>query len=137
MNPPSSELITRIVREVLPSASAAWLFGSAVKGHWREGSDLDLAVSMPQPFSAAARFQAAERMISALGVEVDLLDFHQLHTVMQVQIIHTGRLLFSTDPVALLQYQGFLYTEYQNIQTWRPSMMSKLAHRLAGLSTLT
>ena len=92
MNPPSSELITRIVREVLPGASAAWLFGSADKGYWREGSDLDLAVSMPQPFSAAARFQAAERMISALGVEVDLLDFHHLHTVMQVQIIHTGRL---------------------------------------------
>lgn len=131
MNLPSSELITQVVRDVLPGASAAWLFGSAAKGHWHEGSDLDLAVSMPQPFSPADRREAAERMINILGIEVDLLDFHQLHTVMQVQIIHTGRLLFTTDPVALAQYQGFLHTEYQNIQQWRQPMMAQLADRLA------
>lgn len=132
MNLPSSELITQVVRDVLPNARAAWLFGSAAKGHWREGSDLDLAVSMPQPFNAAVRLQAAEKMVASLGIEVDLLDFHQLHTVMQVQIIHTGRLLFSVDPVALAQYQGFLHTEYQNIQQWRQPMMTQLANRLAG-----
>lgn len=132
MNMPSRDIITQLVRDVLPDARAAWLFGSAATGHWREGSDIDLAVSMPQPFSAAARMGAAERMISALGIEVDLLDFHQMHTVMQVQIIDTGRLLFSTDPVALAQYQGFLHTEYQNIQHWRQPMMAQLAQQLTG-----
>lgn len=135
MNLPSSELITRALRDALPDANAAWLFGSAAKGHWREGSDLDLAVSMPQPFSAAARLDAAERMTHALGIEVDLLDFHQLHTVMQVQVLHTGRLLFTTDPVTLAQYQGFLHTEYQNIQQWRQPMMAQLADRLASQRT--
>lgn len=134
MNLPPSEVITQVVRDVLPDARAAWLFGSAAKGLWREGSDIDLAVSMNQPFGAAARMEAAERMISVLGIEVDLLDFHQMHTVMQVQIIDTGRLLFSDDPVALAQYQGFLHTEYQNIQQWRQPMMAQLARRLVGES---
>lgn len=134
MNLPSREVITRVVRDTLPDARAAWLFGSAAKGRWREGSDIDLAVSMPQPVSAAAHMVAAERLISVLGIEVDLLDFHQLHTVMQVQIIDTGLLLFSKDPVALAQYQGFLHTAYQNIQQWRQPMMVQLARRLAGES---
>jgi uncharacterized protein len=134
MNMPSREVITQVVRDTLPDARAAWLFGSAAKGRWREGSDIDLAVSMPHSVSAAARMVAAERMISALGIEVDLLDFHQMHTVMQVQIIDTGVLLFSKDPVALAQYQGFLHTEYQNIQQWRQPMMAQLARRLAGES---
>ena len=131
MNLPSRDVITQVVRDVLPDARAAWLFGSAAKGNWREGSDIDLAVSMPQPFTAAVRISAAERMIAALGIEVDLLDFDQMHTVMQVQIIDTGSLLFSQDPVALAQYQGFLHTEYQNIQQWRQPMMVRLAQRLS------
>lgn len=132
MNLPPREVITQVVRDVLPDARSAWLFGSAAKGTWREGSDIDLAVSMPRPFTAAARMGAAERMIAALGIEVDLLDFDQMHTVMQVQIIDTGHLLFSQDPVALAQYQGFLHTEYQNIQQWRQPMMAQMARRLAG-----
>lgn len=132
MNMPSRDIITQLVRDVLPDARAAWLFGSAATGHWREGSDIDLAVSMPRPFTASARMAAMEKMIAALGIEVDLLDFNQMHTVMQVQIIDTGHLLFSQDPVALAQYQGFLHTEYQNIQQWRQPMMVQMAKRLAG-----
>jgi predicted nucleotidyltransferase len=132
MNMPSRDIITQLVRDVLSDARASWLFVSAATVHWREGSDIDLAVSMPRPFTASARMAAMEKMIAALGIEVDLLDFNQMHTVMQVQIIDTGHLLFSQDPVALAQYQGFLHTEYQNIQQWRQPMMVQMAKRLAG-----
>lgn len=129
---PTDDAILAAVLGVVPTATAVWLFGSAAKGHWRAGSDLDLAVQTQSDWSAADRLEAAQTLAQSLGVDVDLLDFQRLDTVMQVQVLDTGRLVYARDPVALLQYAGFLHTEYQNIQRWRQPMMRGLANRLAA-----
>jgi len=127
---PSDQTIADAVLAVLPAATAVWLFGSAAKGRWRAGSDLDIAVQVPGKWSASERFDAAMALANRLSIDVDLLDFQRLDTVMQVQILQTGRLLMARDPVRLLQYEGFLRTEYQNIQRWRQPMMRALSDRL-------
>lgn len=129
---PSDDTIKAAVGAVVPSATAVWLFGSAAKGQWHIGSDLDLAVQTPEPWSSAERLDAAQMLSQRLGLDVDLLDFQRLDTVMQVQILDTGRLLMARDPVALLQYAGFLHTEYQHMQRWRQPMMRALADRLVA-----
>lgn len=129
---PSDDAIADAVAKVVPSAKAAWIFGSAANGRWRVGSDLDIAVQLPNAWPAAERFEAAMALGALLDTDVDLLDFQRLDTVMQVQILQTGRLLMARDPVALLQYEGFLRTEYQNIQRWRQPMVRALADRLAA-----
>ncbi|WP_137921763.1 nucleotidyltransferase domain-containing protein [Hydrogenophaga sp. 2FB] len=128
---PSDDAIAAAVVAVVPSAKAVWLFGSAVNGRWRAGSDLDIAVQLPGRWSPSERFDVAMALGARLNVDVDLLEFQRLDTVMQVQILETGRLLIARDPVALLQYEGFLRTEYQNIQRWRQPMVRALADRLA------
>lgn len=128
---PSHETIAQAVREALPQARAAWLFGSAAKGAFRDGSDIDLAVDLPQPLSGAEKWRVSELLALRLGTDVDLLDFLRLHTVMQFQVLSTGQLLFSLDPVRTHHYTGFVFTEYQNIQSWRQPMMAQLAERLA------
>jgi len=135
MNPialPTDDTIVAAVAQAVPSAKAVWLFGSAAQGRWRPGSDLDLAVLLPAIWSATERFEAAQNLGQRLCIDVDLLDFRRLDTVMQIQILGTGRKLMDRDPVALLQYEGFLRTEYQNIQRWRQPMMRGLANRLAA-----
>lgn len=129
---PSDDSITAAVVDVVPTAKAVWLFGSAAKGHWRPGSDLDLAVQTGEAWTMTDRLEAANTLSQRLGIEVDLLDFQRLDTVMQVQVLDTGRLLFARDPVALIQYAGFLHTEYQHIQRWRQPMMRALAERLTA-----
>ena len=129
---PSDDAIAAAVVAVVPSANAVWLFGSAVNGRWGAGSDLDIAVQLPGRWLPSERFDAAMALGTRLNVDVDLLDFQRLDTVMQVQILETGRLLMARDPVALLQYEGFLRTEYQNIQRWRRPMVRALADRLAA-----
>ena len=128
--PPSDQVILDAVLAAVPAATAVWLFGSATKGQWHAGSDLDIAVQVPGRWSASERFNSAMAMGHRLGIDVDLLDFQRLDTVMQVQILETGRLLMARDPVRLMQYEGFLRTEYQNIQRWRQPMMRALADRL-------
>lgn len=129
--PPDDAIVAAVV-QCVPGATAAWLFGSAANGRWRAGSDLDIAVQTREDWLPADRFEAANALSERLGIDVDLLDFQRLDTVMQVQIIGTGRRLMARDPVALLQYEGFLHTEYQNIQRWRQPMMRALADRLSA-----
>ena len=128
--PPDQEAIADAIRAALPQARAAWLFGSAAHGTFRPGSDLDIAVDLPRPLDSRQAWDASEQLARRLRIEVDLLDFRRLATVMQYQVLATGRLLFDLEPAATASYCGFVLTEYQNIQSWRQPMMRQLAHRL-------
>lgn len=135
--PPADATISEAVRDLLPTASAAWLFGSAAKGRWTIDSDLDIAVDLPVALEPAERWDLALTLADRLGAPVDLLDFRRLHTVMQVQILDTGRLLFTTDPTSTASYGGFVHTEYQHMQRWRQPLMQQLAQRLGGKGATT
>lgn len=129
---PVAEHITHAVQQVLPQARVAWLFGSAAHGGERFGpqSDIDLAVRLPQPLSAQDRLHASEQLAALLGHDVDLLDFDRASTVMQVQVLHTGQLLFDHAGAENLDYCSRVMTEYQHIQRWRQPMMRQLAEQL-------
>jgi len=131
---PANTALAAAVRSVLPNARAAWLFGSAAAGRWQPGSDIDVAVDMPEPMNFNDRWEAAQDLAAKLGAHVDLLDFRRLHTVMQVQILGSGLLLFTNDIAATAAYGGFVYTEYQHIQRWRQPMLHQLADRLSAAS---
>jgi len=135
--PPSQDALAHAVREVLPQARAAWLFGSAAQGRFRPGSDLDIAVDVAQPVPVMERWDAAQRLARQFGVDVDLLDFRRISTVMQYQVLATGTLLFDRDPTATAVYAGFVLSEYQNIQQWRQPMVRQLARRMAGAGAAT
>lgn len=135
--PPADATISEAVRDLLPTASAAWLFGSAAKGRWTMDSDLDIAVDLPVALEPAERWDLALTLADRLGAPVDLLDFRRLHTVMQVQILDTGRLLFTTDLTSTASYGGFVHTEYQHMQRWRQPLMQQLAQRLGGKGVTT
>ncbi|MBO9646749.1 MAG: nucleotidyltransferase domain-containing protein [Pseudacidovorax sp.] len=128
--PPSQDRIVAALRNALPQARAAWLFGSAASGRFGPHSDLDIAVDLAAPLSPEIRWEASEQMAAQFGLDVDLLDFRRLSTVMQHQVLATGRLLFSLDPVALKGYCAFVLSEYQHMQAWRQPMVKQLAHRL-------
>lgn len=135
--PPSQDALAHAVREVLPQARAAWLFGSAAQGRFRPGSDLDIAVDVAQPLPAMERWDAAQRIARQFSVDVDLLDFRRISTVMQYQVLATGTLLFDCDPTATALYAGFVLSEYQNIQQWRQPMVRQLARRMASAGAAT
>jgi predicted nucleotidyltransferase len=129
--PPSHEAIVHAVRDVLPLARAGWLFGSAAQGRFQAGSDLDLAVDVPEALTALQKWEIGEQLAQRFGRDVDLLDFRRLSTVMQAQVLSTGKLLFSVEPAKTADYCAFVFSEYQNIQAWRQPMMRQLADRLS------
>jgi len=128
---PSDDALCTAIGRVLPEATAAWLFGSAANGHWQPGSDLDISVATRPGLNGPDLLERANGLSALLHQDVDLLDFYQLHTLMQVQVLRTGRLLFAHDAAHLAGYIGHTLTEYQHLQYWRGPMVSAMAERMA------
>ncbi len=127
---PADAELAALLRQLLPGARMAWLFGSAAKGTMRPDSDIDIAVWRSAPLTAADRFTAACAAAEVLNRDVDLLDFQRLPTPMQLQVIQSGRLLFASDPMEVLNLQARVLREFQDMQRWRAPLVRELTQRL-------
>lgn len=106
----SDSTIVTAVREVLPAAQSVTVFGSRADGSARADSDLDLAVLLPGRADVVGLWEAGEEIARRLNVDVDLIDLRAASTVMQHQIVTTGRRLFAADASADL-FEAFVLAE--------------------------
>lgn len=131
--PPTPAQMTAAIQSVLPDAIAAWWFGSALRNEMRNDSDVDIAVWLPYAWNANQKMKAHADISRLLNRPVDVLDFFRLSTVMKVQILETGELLFADNPVALEMYCAIVKTEYLHIQKWRLPMIKNLTDEICEL----
>lgn len=76
---------------------AVYAFGSQISGDADKNSDLDLAVLVPGYADVIELWDISSDIAELVNCEVDLLDFRAASTVMQYQILMTGRRLFAID----------------------------------------
>jgi predicted nucleotidyltransferase len=94
------EIETQVCTELqkaFPNALGIYVFGSRVQGTANAQSDLDLAVLVAGYADPLQLFEIANQLADKLGYEVDLLDLRAASTVMQHQVITTGRRLWAKD----------------------------------------
>ena len=85
------------LRAQLPHLLALYLFGSAASGDAAAHSDVDLAILVEGKVDTVALWYLAQRLASRIGRDVDLVDLRAASTVLQYQIITTGRCLWARD----------------------------------------
>jgi uncharacterized protein len=113
---PLQDQIRLDVREVLPDAQAAWLFGSSARGEARADSDIDVAVI----FDASVRTDAwrlrqqAQTLASQWGREVDLVNIRDVSPVLQCEIIQSNQRLFAKDIEQADNYELFAMSQYRD-----------------------
>ncbi len=120
-----------VVRSLLahwPEALAIYAFGSRVQGHAHPDSDLDLALLLPGYAQPLQRWTLAQQLAAALGCEVDLLDLRAASTVMQYQVLATGRCLWAQQPAAAL-FECFVLNEKLNLDAARAGLLADIAQR--------
>jgi len=80
----------------------AILFGSQATGRATPHSDLDLAVQMAVPLTAADKIALVEKFAEATGLPIDLIDLNRVGVPLLGQILKHGvRLLGSDEAVTL------------------------------------
>ena len=101
-------LIQPLLASRLPDLLALYAFGSQIEGTANPESDLDLAVLVAGYADPLQLWELSGEIADLAGCPVDLLDFRAATTIMQAQILHTGKRWWAKDWQADLYEAGVL-----------------------------
>ena len=118
--------VTRHLRAALPNLLAVYAFGSQVQGTAGPGSDLDLAVLVAGYADPLKLWDLSNELAALLDCHVDLLDLRAASTVMQYQVLSTGRRLWSLDVSAGL-FECYVLSAKTALDEARAGLLADIA----------
>jgi len=116
----------------LPSTArllAVYLFGTAAAGTLREDSDVDIAVLSEGALEPVALFDAAQRLATLLGRDVDLVDLGRASTVMRAQVVANGRRLTTTSSLEIDTFEMLALSDYARLAEERRPVVRAMRER--------
>ncbi len=120
--------VERVVAHLLaglPDLMAVYVFGSQATGEAHADSDLDLAVLAAGPVDPLLLWQLSGELADVVGVPVDLLDLRAASTVMQYQVITTGRRLWNKDSQAGI-FESYILSEKTALDAARAGLLADI-----------
>lgn len=122
----TDEDIVTAVLEVIPATQALYLFGSRARGCERPDSDLDLGVLVAGKAGAAELWDRAQELAVRFNLDVDLVDLRAASTVMQHQVITSGRRLFAAPGQEVDRFEIFVLKEMTDLNEARAGVMADI-----------
>ena len=121
------EFIINTVLNHYPTVQGIYLFGSYLtEDEWKD-SDVDLALLLPHELAkregALAFSDCRHALEDGLVKPVDLLNARLVSTVMQMQIVTTGRLLYTGDEYAVQEFEMLTFSYYQKLNDERREIL--------------
>lgn len=116
-----------LIKELSPHTLI--LFGSSVKGYFREDSDIDVAFICTKEVKSYDLYLLAQALVLEVGREVDLVDFRQASTVFKAQILDLGQVIYSDDPKKLAEFQIRTLKEYALLNEERAEILRNISAR--------
>jgi len=121
-----AEQLVALIRTRFPLTLAIHAFGSQVQGNANAKSDLDLAVLVAGYADPLGLWDVSDQLADVVGCQVDLLDLRAASTVMQYQVITTGRRLWSAGLQADL-FECFVLSEKTALDEARAPLLADIA----------
>ncbi|MEP6971309.1 MAG: nucleotidyltransferase domain-containing protein [Betaproteobacteria bacterium] len=117
--------VVSAIRARLPDAMAIYAFGSQIQGTAGQGSDLDLAVLVATYADPLVLWPLSSALADVAKCPVDLLDLRAATTVMQYQVITSGRRLWSTG-LAVDLFECYVLSEKTDLDTARAPLLAAI-----------
>lgn len=123
-----NEQIEEIKSILVPALSPYFiiLFGSTAVNRERKSSDIDLAFLGSESKSAYDLFMIGQKVASLLDREVDLIDLSQASTVMQMQIVHHGKILYCVNEKKRIEFEMKVYKMYAKLNEERKVILDRI-----------
>jgi len=117
------------LRSRVPGLVAVYVFGSSETGGAHLASDLDLAVLAADRIDAVARWELQGALASCAGRSVDLVDLRSASTVMRMQVVSTGRMLFESDRAEVDRFEMYVLADYCRLNEERRAILDDVKRR--------
>ena len=128
---PMRSINDTVVRS-FPEIQAVYLFGSRADGNERDESDYDLALLLPpgrRPDTHEKRMRDCAFEIAEIsGHDVDMINLRSASTVMQNEIVSSGRLIYEADRGAVDEFEMYALSYYQKLNEERSGIISEIYH---------
>lgn len=128
---PDLEAENRVIVDLLCEAAddliAVYRFGSTAEGVEHKGSDTDVAVLARAPLPPLARFEIQERLAQRIGRDVDLVDLSVASTVVAIQVVARGQLLYDADSDARGRFEDLTFGAYARLNEERRGILERIA----------
>jgi predicted nucleotidyltransferase len=111
------------IRATLPGTIAIYLFGSRARGDAGRHSDVDVAVIAPGGMPDLVRFELQERLAALLHADVDLVDLTRASSVLRVQVLEHGSVLYDGDPAARALFEATALASYARLNEERAGIL--------------
>jgi predicted nucleotidyltransferase len=121
-----AQQLVMLIRQRFPLVLAIYAFGSQVQGSANAQSDLDLAVLVAGYADPLGLWDVSGQLADIVGCPVDLLDLRAASTVMQYQVITTGRRLWSAGLQTDL-FECFVLSEKTALDEARAPLLADIA----------
>lgn len=113
-----------LIKKEQPNVKLIYLFGSQASGQQNHKSDWDIAILNDIKLESLKRWQLSENLAQLLNADVDLVDLLQASTVLQMQIVTTGTVLFDKNN-ALAAFEMQVFSMYGRLQEGRKEIITK------------
>ena len=123
------QLIIKELLEAIPELQAVYIFGSMASGDIHVNSDLDLAILSTAAIDDVLLWDLSQQLAVQLGHDIDLVDLLKASTVMRMQIISTGQLLFCADDSAISTFADYVYSAYTRFNLERRDILHDIQQR--------
>ena len=128
----TAELKVQLVKALLdavPGCLAIYQFGSWGTESERKDSDIDLAILPPQALDPVQRWELAQTLASLAGRDVDLVDLFPASTVLRMQVVAHGELLYSTGSSVVDQFADTVFSMYAHLNEERREILGDVLQR--------
>ena len=127
----STEQLVKLILNAWPDTQAIYLFGSWGTKYERPESDLDVAILLPPKQAKEAGsllFSGLHQTLQqAFNRDVDLINLRLAPTVLQKEIIMSGRRLFQAPGTAADEFEMLVLSRYQKLnEEWADILMEGL-----------
>ncbi|NTV52338.1 MAG: nucleotidyltransferase domain-containing protein [Candidatus Firestonebacteria bacterium] len=128
----NEELISQLrskLRQVLPDLELLYLFGSVAAGEEHGGSDLDLAVLHASPTSKWEFWMLSQKLSLEMHRQIDLVDLHEASTVLKMEVVSKGQLLFEKNPDQRAEFEMLAFSDYARLNEERRGILQDVRQR--------
>lgn len=120
--------LVNTILAVFPNVLAVYVFGSRVNACAYADSDLDMAVLVAGYADPLGLWELSGKLADIAACPVDLLDMRAASTVMQFQILQTGRRLWQQEPQASL-FECYVLSEKIALDSARAPLLNDIQTR--------